>query len=80
MRKIVFVAAVVLFFLHQDFWNWSNRDLWFGFLPAGLGYHAIYSILASLLWAVAAFCAWPSEIEAFGEIGETPAERGPLDQ
>jgi len=76
MRKFVLVAALALFVLHQDFWNWDNRDLWFGFLPAGLGYHTLYSILAAALWALAAFFAWPDEIESFGETGELVIDKG----
>ncbi|MCA9412231.1 MAG: hypothetical protein KC931_10645 [Candidatus Omnitrophica bacterium] len=76
MKKLVAVAGIVLFLLHQDFWNWNNRDLWFGFLPAGLGYHAIYSLLAASLWALASYFAWPYEIEEFGETGQLPTEGG----
>jgi hypothetical protein len=63
MRTLVFVLAVLLFILHQDFWLWDNRTLVFGFLPAGLAYHAGYSIAASLLWAFAVFYAWPEGLE-----------------
>ena len=80
MKKLVVVVALVLFVIHQDFWNWDNRDLWFGFLPAGLGYHAVYSMLAASLWAFAAFFAWPKEIEAFGDAGDSADQEGPDDQ
>lgn len=66
---VVFVAFTVLFALHQDSWYWSDRTLWFGFLPAGLGYHAAYSVVVSLFWLAVSRFAWPSRIEAWAEEG-----------
>lgn len=65
--RIVWIAAIVLALLHQDFWLWDNKNLLFGFLPVGLAYHALYSILAACLWAAAVKWAWPSNIEAWAE-------------
>ena len=59
----IWLAAIVLFFLHQDFWFWSDTTLVFGFLPIGLAYHAVYSIAAGCLWACAVKFAWPKTIE-----------------
>ncbi|MCA9424429.1 MAG: hypothetical protein KC994_05115 [Candidatus Omnitrophica bacterium] len=70
MKKLVAVAGIVLFLLHQDFWNWNNRDLWFGFLPAGLGYHAIYSVVAALFWYLVSKFAWPHKTEEWAEQGD----------
>ncbi|MBN1443317.1 MAG: DUF3311 domain-containing protein [Planctomycetes bacterium] len=69
-RRIVAIAAVALFILHQDFWFWESTALVFGFLPIGLAYHALYSILAAGLWAAAVKFAWPDHIERFAEAGE----------
>lgn len=60
----VFVA---LFVLHHDFWNWSNTKLVFGFIPVGLAYHAGYSIVVSLFWALVTRYAWPHSIEAWAD-------------
>jgi hypothetical protein len=55
------VAVVVL--LHQDIWLWTNRTLVFGFLPAGLAYHAGYSVLAALTMALLVRYLWPAHLE-----------------
>lgn len=63
MRYFVIIAAVTLFFLHQDIWLWDDRTLLLGFLPSGLAYHAAFSVAASLVWALAVVYAWPSDLE-----------------
>ena len=67
MKKIVVILAILLGVLHQDFWNWGNSGLVFGFLPVGLAYHACYSLAAAALWAFAIKFAWPSEIVAWAD-------------
>ena len=64
---IIYGLAILLAILHQDFWLWDNQSLVFGFLPIGLAYHVVFSILASAVWALAVLFAWPSHIEAFAE-------------
>jgi len=64
-RKFVWGLIIVLGVLHWDFWFWSDRTLLFGFLPIGLGYHALFSVCAASAWALAVSWAWPSEIEAW---------------
>ena len=76
-KKLVFSAIFLLAVLHQDFWFWDDATLVFGFLPVGLAYHALYSVVAGLIWFVALHYAWPVEVEAFGrptDKKETPAE------
>ena len=68
--KLIWTAVVVLTLLHHDFWLWNDRSLWLGFLPAGVGYHAIYSLAAAALWALACRWAWPDNIESWAEHGE----------
>lgn len=64
MKKILLCLLIVaVYLLHQDFWNWKNSGLIFGFLPAGLAYHAGYSLLASAMMAVLVSCAWPEDLE-----------------
>ena len=67
MRKLVLVFGIVLFVLHQDFWNWTNDRLIFGFVPIGLAYHALYSIAAAMLWAYAIRVAWPEDLERWAD-------------
>ena len=68
----LWIGVLVLFVIHQDFWWWDDRTLVFGFLPIGLAYHALYSILAALLWSLAVKYAWPSHVEAFANETEPP--------
>lgn len=75
-KKIITVIFCLLFVLHQDFWNWDNTGLVFGFLPVGLAYHAAFSIATALLWVAAVKWAWPSDVEAWaeGDDNDTQAE------
>lgn len=76
-KKAVYFAIIVLAVLHQDFWFWDDATLVFGVLPVGLAYHALYSVVAGLIWFVALHYAWPKEVEEFGrptDKEETPAE------
>ena len=66
-RKIVYIAAIALTILHQDFWLWDDPTLVFGFLPAGMAYHVVYSIATALLWFFALHFAWPKEAVRFAE-------------
>jgi hypothetical protein len=77
MNKFVYLLLLLLLILHQDFWLWDNAQLVLGFMPAGLAYHAAYSIVAALTWAWIIKVAWPSHLEAWAdapEEGEGDAE------
>jgi hypothetical protein len=80
MKNLVWILAVVLLLLHQDFWWWDDSSLVFGFLPTGLAYHALYSMLSASLWAMAIKFAWPSHLEAMAadepEAAPAPAVEG----
>jgi hypothetical protein len=67
-------VVAVFAFLHWDFWLWDDTSLWFGFLPAGLGYHALYSLGAGCLWALFIRVAWPAHVEEWANAGK--GERG----
>ena len=71
--KLLVIAILLLYALHQDFWNWDHyKPLIFGFVPIGLAYHAAYSIAAALLmWALVHF-AWPAKLESNNESTKTP--------
>ncbi|MFK7790239.1 MAG: hypothetical protein AB8C95_12200 [Phycisphaeraceae bacterium] len=66
-KKIVLIIFCLMFILHQDYWNWNNRELVFGFIPVTLAYHAGFSLCAVTLWAFAVKFAWPSEVEAWAD-------------
>lgn len=65
MKKILLVAAVVvLYALHQDFWNWRTAyPLVFGFVPIGLFYQACFSVASALLMWLLVSQAWPQHLE-----------------
>ena len=71
MQYVVWILALVLFVLHQDFWYWDDRTLVFGFLPIGLAYHILFSVAAAAVWALAVKFAWPETTEQ-----EAAAEQG----
>ena len=77
MKTSLYLAIVLLTVLHQDFWLWDDTTLVFGFLPAGLAYHVLFSLLTALLWLFAIRFAWPEDAEAFAEMdaGDDPHQR-----
>ena len=77
MPYIVWTLAIALALLHQDFWYWDDRTIVLGFVPIGLAYHALFSLLAGGLWALAVKFAWPKHIEAWAE--EETGEDNPED-
>ena len=56
-RNLFWMALLALVVLHHDWWFWDDGRLLFGFLPIGLGYHALISLAAAGLWAWAVFGA-----------------------
>ena len=74
MRKLIYTLIVLLALLHQDFWWWNTADpLVFGFIPIGLAYHALVSVLAAILWALAVKYCWPVGVDdtaSEGDAGE----------
>jgi hypothetical protein len=74
-RKWIWTAVIVLAVLHQDFWLWDNRSLVFGFLPIGLAYHMLFSIMAAVVWACALKFAWPEEWQAWADEVQSTAPR-----
>ena len=63
MKRVVLVLLVIaVYVLHQDFWNWSSTRM-IGFLPIGLAYHAMYSVLCALMMFTLVTCAWPAHLE-----------------
>lgn len=77
-RRLALSLAVMAFYaLHQDVWFWRTaRPLLFGFIPAGLAYHAFYTLAAALLMAVLVRLAWPGRLEAEVEGRFTTAPPG----
>ncbi len=76
-RTVIIVAVFILLaVLHQDEWNWDKSTLVFGFMPIGLAYHAAYSIVAALFWALVLKFGWPSHLERWAEGEDIRATEG----
>ena len=77
MKWIVYALAVVLFILHQDFWNFDKVEpRLFEILPIGLSYHAAYSCACAVLMFLLVVFAWPKHLEKYEEL---PPQRGDAD-
>ena len=64
MKWVLYGLTVILIILHQDFWNWRKvNPLWFGFMPIGLWYHAVFCLAAAVLLALFVTFAWPKHLE-----------------
>ena len=66
MRKtfpqwILYIALVMLFLLHNDFWLWDNPKQVLG-LPIGLLYHIGFCAAAAILMALVINYAWPQHL------------------
>ncbi len=62
-QTIMWILFAALVILHHDWWFWNDPTLLFKFLPIGLGYQIAISLAASVLWAWAAFNAWPDHYD-----------------
>ena len=61
---ILALLVCALYLLHQDFFLWRTaRPLVFGFLPAGLAYHALYTLAAAALMILLCRYAWPAHLD-----------------
>jgi hypothetical protein len=61
--KFYVAVWLAMMAVHQDFWNWRDATLLFGFVPVGLAYHLGYSILAAVVMALLVRRAWPVHLE-----------------
>ena len=58
------LGALFVLVLRHDYWNWDTPyPLLFGFLPVGLWWQGMVSILAAILMALMVRFAWPGELE-----------------
>ena len=58
------LVAIGVLVLRHDYWNWDTPyPLLFGFLPVGLWWQGLVSLLAcGMMWLMVRF-AWPQELE-----------------
>ncbi len=67
MRKtfpqwIFYIALVVLFLLHNDFWLWDSPKIMLG-LPVGLLYHIGFCVAAAVLMVLTINYAWSRHLQ-----------------
>jgi hypothetical protein len=73
MKWFVYLLGVVLFVLHQDFWNFDTPyPLVFDFLPITAAYHAGFSIACMVFMALMVKFAWPKHLEAYEQLPPQP--------
>lgn len=49
-NRWIWGGVLLLAILHQDSWLWNDGRVVLGFLPAGLAYHAAFSLVAAAFW------------------------------
>jgi uncharacterized protein DUF3311 len=70
-RWIAPALIALLYVFHQDFWFWrETRPLAFGFMPIGLFYHAVFTVVCALVMWLLVTRAWPAHLES-----STPDDR-----
>jgi hypothetical protein len=68
MRWWLALTVVALYGLHQDVWFWNSAEpLVLGFLPIGLFYHLLYTVVVAGLMALLVRYAWPNRLEREAE-------------
>ena len=69
-RMISLILTTIFFlvlFLRHDYWNWDTPGyLLFGFLPVGLWWQSLVTILASIMMWLMVKLAWPYHLEETG--------------
>ena len=64
IAAILTLIFLLVLFLRHDYWNWDTPGyLLFGFLPVGLWWQALVTILASIMMWLMVRLAWPSHLE-----------------
>ena len=76
-RKLVWGFVAILAIVHFDFWAWDDRSMLWGFMPSGLAYQALISVLAGVAWFLVVKFAWPDHIEAWAD---SPVEPGDVEE
>jgi len=73
-RLLVWILVPLLIVAQQDYWQWDNDTLLFGFLPYSLAWHMGVSLAAAGSWLAVARFAWPSDESLAREVhGEEDA-------
>lgn len=76
MKKIIWLLVVIMLIVHQDYWNWDNSQIVFGFMPIGLFYHVCLSLAAGFIWLLACLFAWPEGVDDFDNVPSSEGGEG----
>lgn len=63
LRSLLVSLLVLLAVLHQDFWWWNDPTPVLGFLPIGLAWHILLSVLSGVAWWLVTRHCWPEDLE-----------------
>ncbi|NND99781.1 MAG: hypothetical protein HKN47_20875 [Pirellulaceae bacterium] len=67
MKYVVWICIALLLVLHQDYWQWDDATLDFGFMPRALTFHVVLSVVAAVVWLLATQFCWPSNLRSLEE-------------
>lgn len=74
MKFLAVAMVMFLAMIHQDFWNWHRIEpLIFGFIPVGLAWHVMISLLAAVLSAFIVRYCWPPFVDALDTKTDIPS-------
>ena len=63
MKLLLGCLVLSLLIAHQDYWQWLDASLVFGFLPYSLVYHIGVTLAAAAVWLFATTICWPGELD-----------------
>ena len=63
MKFAIWILVLLLLVFHQDYWQWHDTSLDFGFLPRTLTYHIGISLAAAAVWMLATKFCWPEGLD-----------------
>ncbi len=58
-RRYILAGVVLLLVLHHDFWNWNSMGVYLG-VPAGLMFHLLICLSASVLFTLLVWAGHPT--------------------
>ncbi len=70
MRNVVWICVGLLLVMHQDYWQWDNATLDFGFMPRTMTYQIVLSITAAVVWLLATHFCWPTDLPESDSLGD----------
>ena len=63
MKYVFCILIVILFVLHQDYWQWKRTEIVLGFIPYTLLYHVVISLATAALWFLVVQFCWPRDLD-----------------